>query len=46
MIVYKAHLKGTYKGEPFKDDLYASSEWVRRGGKWLNVFYHETAARK
>jgi hypothetical protein len=46
LLTYKAHLKGTYKGSPIDDDLYASSEWVRRGGTWLNVFYHETAAAK
>ena len=45
MILYKAYLKGKYKGEPFEENLYVSSEWVRLGGKWLNVFYHETAAQ-
>jgi hypothetical protein len=46
LLTYKAHLKGTYKGSPIDEDLYASSEWVKRGGAWLNVFYHETAAAK
>ncbi len=27
-IVYKAHLRGACKGEPFETDLYASSEWA------------------
>jgi hypothetical protein len=44
MILYKGYLKGRYKGESFEENLYVSSEWVRFGGKWLNVFYHETAA--
>jgi hypothetical protein len=45
MILYKSYLKGKYKGEPFEENLHVSSEWARRGGKWLNVFYHETAAQ-
>jgi hypothetical protein len=46
LLTYKAHLNGAYKGSPVDEDLYASSEWVKRGGTWLNVFYHETVAAK
>jgi hypothetical protein len=46
LLTYKAHLNGTYKGSPVDEDLYASSEWVKRGGTWLNVLYHETVAAK
>lgn len=45
LISYRVKVKGVYKGEPFRNDDYAASVWAKRGGRWLNVFIQETAAR-
>lgn len=45
LLTYKAMQQGTYKGQPLPPAVFASSVWVRRGGKWLAVFHQETTAR-
>ncbi|HEV2296930.1 MAG TPA: nuclear transport factor 2 family protein [Candidatus Acidoferrales bacterium] len=45
LISYRVRVKGVYKGEAFRNDDYTASVWAKRGGRWLNVFIQETAAR-
>jgi hypothetical protein len=43
-ITYRAKATGTDHGKAFQLDSYASSLWVKRDSKWLNVFYQATPA--
>jgi hypothetical protein len=40
-VVYNARIDGVYDGEDISRDVSEASIWVRRDGKWLNVFLHE-----
>jgi hypothetical protein len=43
IVTYNATLKATSKGEAVPPGPYrASSAWVNRGGKWLNIYYQMT----
>ena len=42
LITYPLQVKGTFKGKELFSKNYASSVWVKRGGKWAEVFYQET----
>ncbi len=42
LITYPLQVKGTFKGKKLFSKNYASSVWVKRGGKWLEAFYQET----
>jgi ketosteroid isomerase-like protein len=42
LITYPLQLKGTFKGKEIFSKSYASSIWVKRGGKWAEAFYQET----
>jgi hypothetical protein len=44
LITYRAKAAGTDHGKAFQLDSCASSLWVKRDGKWLNVFYQATPA--
>lgn len=46
LLAYAVTLKGSFKGEalPSKPS-YISSEYLKRGGKWINVFTQSTLAR-
>lgn len=45
-LVYRITYTSAIKAEaPHKVTVLSSSTYVRRGGKWLNVFYQETASR-
>jgi hypothetical protein len=46
LIAYGLTAKGTRNGKEFLDQGYASSVWVNRGGKWLNVFSQFTPAKQ
>ena len=46
IITFRATYESTYKGESKKDDVQASSTYVRRSGKWLNIFYQESPVKK
>ena len=44
LITYRAQAAGLDHGKAFHLDSYASSLWIERDGKWLNVFYQSTPA--
>jgi len=44
LLTYRAKASGLDHGKPFQLDSYASSLWIKRAGKWLNVFYQATPA--
>ena len=44
MVLYRASFEGIHKGKRLaKSDVESSSLYVRRDGKWLEIFYQETA---
>jgi len=43
IVVYKAKVHGAVKEREIKSEVAVTSGWVRRGGRWLNVFYRESA---
>jgi hypothetical protein len=45
MITYKISETGNSHGKDFTVQVYVSSIWVQRGGKWVCLFSQETAAR-
>jgi RNA polymerase sigma factor (sigma-70 family) len=42
ILTYKADTETVILGETEKGQTQVSSTWVRRDGKWMNVFYQET----
>jgi hypothetical protein len=44
LITYRAKAAGNDHGKAFQLDSYASSLWMKRDGKWSNVFYQATPA--
>jgi hypothetical protein len=43
LIIYKADVKGSFKGQAFPPNpAYISSIWRKRGGKWMVVYHQET----
>jgi hypothetical protein len=44
LITYHVKASGLDHGKAFHLDSYASSLWLKRDGKWLNVFYQATPA--
>jgi len=40
---FKVTVTGTFKGIAFQNHNYASSLWMKRDGRWQNVFFQETA---
>jgi hypothetical protein len=45
LITYKITAKVTRNGKDLTDQDYASSVWVNRGGKWLNLFGQSTPVK-
>ncbi len=46
LLTYKATEKGSSKGQDLPSKpFYMSSAYVKRGGKWVNVFFQETLAK-
>jgi hypothetical protein len=44
MVLYRASFAGIHKGKQLaQSDVESSSLYVRRDGKWLEIFYQETA---
>ena len=44
MVLYRAGFEGIHKGMPLaQSGVESSSLYVRRDGKWLEIFYQETA---
>jgi Domain of unknown function (DUF4440) len=46
LISYKIAEKGVSHGHEFAAQVYVSSIWAERGGKWACLFSQETAARR
>jgi ketosteroid isomerase-like protein len=46
LVAYKLTEKGNSHGHEFTAQVYVSSVWTKRGGKWLCLFSQETAVRK
>jgi hypothetical protein len=44
LITYRVKASGLDHGKAFQLNSYASSLWMKRDGKWLNVFYQATPA--
>jgi len=44
LVTYRVKAAGLDHGKAFQLDSYASSLWMKRNGRWLNVFYQATAA--
>lgn len=42
LLIYKVTVTGKYKESGFKNNDYAASMWMKRAGKWQNVFFQET----
>ena len=42
-LIFKVTVSGTFKGKAFQNHNYASSLWLKRDGRWQNVFFQETA---
>lgn len=46
LVIYKADLKGKYKGKEFPPESgWASSAWVNRGGKWQAIYHQQCRAQ-
>lgn len=46
LITYRVKAAGLDHGKAFQLDSHASSSWMKRDGKWLNVFYQATPSPK
>jgi hypothetical protein len=46
LITYRVKAAGFDHGKAFQLDSHASSLWMKRDGKWLNVFYQATPTSK
>jgi hypothetical protein len=44
IVTYRLEQKGTYNGQPFPPNVYASTVWVNKSGKWMAVFHQESTA--
>jgi hypothetical protein len=44
ILTYKADQDATCKGKAVPAKVWASSVYIKRGGKWLNAFHQETPA--
>jgi hypothetical protein len=42
LLTYHFHVIELHDGKPHPSDCTASSLWVCRSGKWLNVIFQET----
>jgi hypothetical protein len=45
MVTYRLVQKGSYKGQDLPSKANCSAAYVRRGGKWLNTSFQQTAAK-
>jgi uncharacterized protein (TIGR02246 family) len=42
LVVYRATIKGTYKGEAVPSPVQVGEVWVKRGERWRQASYQET----
>jgi hypothetical protein len=45
VLTYKVTVHGSFKGEDISGVYYASSVWVKQGGKWLAILHTEAKAQ-
>ncbi len=45
LVTYHLVQKGSYKGQDLPSKANCSAAYVRRGGKWLNISFQQTAAK-
>jgi hypothetical protein len=45
LLTYQLVQKGSYKGQDLPSKANCSAAYIRRGGKWLNISFHQTAAK-
>jgi hypothetical protein len=45
LVTYKLAQKGSYQGQDLPSKTNCSATYARRGGKWLNTSFHQTAAK-
>jgi hypothetical protein len=45
LLTYQLVQKGSYKGQDLPSKTNCSAAYVRRGGKWLNLSFHQTVAK-
>jgi hypothetical protein len=45
LLTYQLVQKGSYKGQDLPSKTNCSAAYVRRGGKWLNISFHQTVAK-
>jgi hypothetical protein len=45
LVTYKLAQKGSYKGQDLPSKTNCTAAYVRRGGKWLNISFQQTAAK-
>ena len=46
VVTYKWTGSGTFQGQPFPGQTYASTVWTKKGDKWLAVFHQESEVAK
>jgi hypothetical protein len=46
LLIYQVTVNGKYDDHGFENHTNAASLWIRRGGKWQNVFFQETPIPK
>ena len=45
MVTYRLVQKGSYQGQDLPSKANCSAAYVRRGGRWLNISFQQTAAK-
>ena len=46
IVTYKLEQKGSIAGQPFPSQVYASTVWAQKNGKWMAVFHQESTPKK
>ncbi len=46
LVTYKWTGAGTFTGQPFPTNVYASTVWTKKAGKWVAMFHQETEVAK
>jgi hypothetical protein len=45
VLTYKVTVQGSYQGQDIAGGYYASSVWIKQGGKWLAILHTEAKAQ-
>lgn len=46
LVAYKWTGSGTFLGQPFPPEVYASTVWTKKAGKWVAMYHQESEAAK